>query len=95
MTLVVVADIVARHGREADLQRALAALVDPTRAEAGCVTYDLYRSTEEPGRFHFHEVWASRAAWDAHMASAHLAAFGAIRDDLVAALEVRLFEKIA
>ena len=95
MPLTVIAQFQARPGRAADLEAALLALVGPTRAEEGCEIYELHRSVETEGSFHFHEIWSSRAAWDAHMQTDHLKAFGAVRDDLVADVRLQLFEKIA
>lgn len=74
--LTVVATLKARPGQEEALLSALQGLVGPTRAEQGCITYDLHRSADEPGTFLFHETWETRALWEAHMQSAHLAAFG-------------------
>jgi quinol monooxygenase YgiN len=74
--LTVVAKLKAKSGCEEKLAALLQGLVAPTRAEAGCLAYDLHRSHDDPGTFLFTESWASRALWDAHMASPHLAAFG-------------------
>ena len=37
----------ARRGQSEALGAALAALVEPTRLEAGCLNYDLHRSVED------------------------------------------------
>ena len=83
--LAVVALFVARPGREDDLERALLALVEPTRAEAGCLRYELNRSTREPGRLFFTEVWASAAHHRAHLETPHVRALLHALPDLVAA----------
>ena len=74
--LTVVATLKARSGQERELLSMLQGLVGPTRAEQGCIRYDLHRSDDEPDTFLFHETWESRALWEAHMQSPHLAAFG-------------------
>ena len=51
--VAVVAELVAKPGKEEELRRELLALVEPTRREEGCVQYDLHVSTEERGRFVF------------------------------------------
>lgn len=61
-------------GREADLRAHLVSLAAPTRAEAGCVNYDLYQSEEARHEFMRHEVWASAAALEAHKKAPHLKA---------------------
>ena len=82
--LIVIARIVAIPGREEAVRDALLALVEPTRAEAGCITYDLHCDRSDPALFYFYEAWESEAHLDAHLASEHLARFGAMADELVA-----------
>lgn len=74
--LTIVATLTAKPGKEDELLPLLKALVAPTRAEAGCINYELHRSHEQPGTFVFTESWASRELWDAHMKSPHLVEFG-------------------
>jgi quinol monooxygenase YgiN len=82
--LTVVAEMVAKPGKEDDLKRCLLALVEPTRQEEGCVQYDLHQSASEAGRFVFYENWRSRELLDRHLQSAHLLAFGAMAQELLA-----------
>lgn len=82
--------IEAAPGREADLAVLLSGLLSPTRSEPGCISYELSRSAEKPGAFLFYEKFASQAALDAHIASAHFQAFLKKReeDDPIAAQTV-------
>jgi quinol monooxygenase YgiN len=57
----------AAVGREKDLERELSALVAPTRSEAGCLTYELHRDPEHPGKFMFYEKFKNQAALDEHV----------------------------
>jgi quinol monooxygenase YgiN len=61
-------------GREADLEQHLLSLAAPTRAEAGCLQYDLYQSPEAPHEFLRLERWRSLADLEAHKAMPHLRA---------------------
>jgi quinol monooxygenase YgiN len=54
-------------GREEDLARELFALVEPTRKEAGCLTYVLHVDPETPGKLMFYEKFADQAAVDLHV----------------------------
>lgn len=86
--IVVVARCRGKAGREAELDAALQAILAPTRAEDGCLTYDMHRilddSGQEPGgEWLFHERWKSRAALDEHMQREHMTAFFAKAHDLV------------
>lgn len=74
--LIVVAEMIARPGKENELRDALQACIAPTRAEATCVQYDLHESTDRPGQFVFFEKWTSRQALDVHLATPHLTRLG-------------------
>lgn len=82
--LTVVAELIAKPGREAEVKQELLAMVEATRLEEGCVQYDLHVTTDQPGSFVFYENWTSREALDRHNASPHLQAFGAKAADLLA-----------
>ncbi len=81
--LHVVATIPAKPGSEDVIREALSSLVTATRAEEGCVSYDLYESSAAPGTFVTVEVWRSQDDLDAHMRSPHLGeAFAAAGEHL-------------
>ena len=67
MTLTILAQITAIRGKEDLVRTELEKLVDITRAEAGCLQYDLHIDNETPGFFVFYENWESRDLWQAHM----------------------------
>ncbi|HEU0018321.1 MAG TPA: putative quinol monooxygenase [Methyloceanibacter sp.] len=75
----------AKPGKEPALREALLAVCAPTRAEKGCMNYDLHSSPDHPGVLVFLENWESKADLDAHLASAHIDAFRAKAPDLLAA----------
>ncbi|WP_249012009.1 putative quinol monooxygenase [Conexibacter sp. DBS9H8] len=72
--LHVVAVLTARPGSEAVLEEALRGIVEPTRAEAGCLAYELFRSAADPLSFVTVERWRSQEDLDAHMQTPHIAA---------------------
>ncbi len=71
--LNVVAVLKAKPGSETVLQEALAGLVEPTRAEDGCVSYKLFSSASDASTFITIERWRSQDDLDAHMQTAHIA----------------------
>ena len=81
--LTVIAQIRALPGQESPLRQVLSGLVAPTRAEAGCVCYDLHESNTEPGLFVFYETWKAEADLDAHFQTGHMLAFQARIPELV------------
>jgi quinol monooxygenase YgiN len=82
--VTVVAEMIAKPGREAELTEELVRMVEATRREEGCVQYDLHISTEHAGNFVFYENWTTQEALDRHAASPHLSAFGAKAGHLLA-----------
>ena len=60
------------EGKEEELKGHLVSLAAPTRAEAGCITYDLYQSPEKRNHFMRFEVWKSPSALEAHKATPHI-----------------------
>ena len=95
MPLTVIASLKAKPGQEEATFAALSALVAPTRAEEGCILYEMHRSHENPGWFIFNELWESRPLWDAHMAAPHLKDFSAQQDTLLDSWELFSGEKAA
>ena len=46
-------------------------LVEKTRQEERCISYDLFIDQKDPGHFVFIEEWPDRAALDAHCQTEH------------------------
>ncbi|OJU44952.1 MAG: antibiotic biosynthesis monooxygenase [Alphaproteobacteria bacterium 65-37] len=46
-------------------------LVEKTRQEERCISYDLFVDQKDPGHFVFVEEWPDRAALDAHCRTEH------------------------
>ena len=86
----------ARRGQSEALGAALAALVEPTRLEAGCLNYDLHRSVDDADVWFVYENWRSPEGFDAHMRSEHLQAFLKATPDLIAGdIDLRRFRMIS
>lgn len=94
-TLIVAARFVAKPGKEDALRATLMGLIPPTRAEAGCIQYDLHEEQGNPGRFLFFEKWTSKQALDEHLATPYLKALAAVTPELVEGEAiVALYDKI-
>jgi quinol monooxygenase YgiN len=61
-------------GRDEELKQHLLSLSGPTRAEPGCVAYDLYQDPDERHEFMRFEIWTGAEALEAHKRTAHLRA---------------------
>ncbi|KIC42976.1 antibiotic biosynthesis monooxygenase [Ruegeria sp. ANG-R] len=75
MALTILAQITAHPGKESLVRAELEKLVPITRAEEGCIQYDLHVDTTNPGVFVFYENWENRDLWQTHMGAPHLAAY--------------------
>ncbi len=73
----VVAELVAKPGSETALRELMVPFAQGARNEPGCVHYTLMEVTDEPGRFLTYEIWANKAAIDAHMVTPQIKAAGA------------------
>ncbi len=95
MSLVIVAQLQAKPGQEAELEATLRSLVPATRKESGCERYQLHRSVEDAHHFQLHERWSSRAQWEMHKKAPHLQDFQARFGKLVAELVIFQLEEVA
>lgn len=68
----VVARIEALPDKTDAVRSILSELIEPTRKEAGCVTYELMQNKSDPTDFTFVEEWESDTALDAHAVSNHI-----------------------
>ncbi len=86
--LTIVALIFAEEEKRELVKSELLKLIEPTRAEEGCINYDLHQDHENPNLFLFYENWTSRELWQAHTKSNHIAEYkkntvGAIAESTV------------
>ena len=94
----IIANLAAHPGRGDEVAAAVArsGAVGLTRAEPGCVTYDISRDTDAPDRFVAYEQWRDLAALRAHLETDHFAAVGAALAELLdGAPTVRVLTPVA
>ncbi len=92
--LTIVANIHANPDRIGLVKAELEKLIPVTRAEEGCINYDLHQDNDNPAHFTFYENWESREMWQAHMQAPHLAAYMEATDGAVAEFTVSEMTKI-
>ncbi len=71
--LTILANILAKEGQSDLVKQELLKLIAITRAEAGCVNYDLHQDNSNKHLFLFYENWESKLLWQKHMKNKHLA----------------------
>jgi quinol monooxygenase YgiN len=62
--------------KTAEAERTLVELRDASRAEPGCITFDVSRSVEDENVFVLYEEWHDQTALDIHYATEHFARLG-------------------
>lgn len=69
--LIVVATIIAHPGQQETVRAALEQVVPPSRAETGCLRYELHVDNSDAARFVMLEEWTGAEALAAHEATPH------------------------
>lgn len=92
--LTIVANIKANADKIDLVKAELLKLIDITRAEEGCINYDLHQDNENPAHFMFYENWENRELWQTHMNASHLAAYMAATEGAVAEFTLNEMSKI-
>ncbi|SIS69594.1 putative quinol monooxygenase [Neptunomonas antarctica] len=94
-TLTIVANIIANQDKIDLVKGALLKLIDVTRAEQGCINYDLHQDNENPAHFMFYENWETRDLWQKHMGNQHLQDYMAATEGAVTSFTLNEMTKIA
>ncbi len=95
-TLKVVAIAETSADKAEELKKVCLGLIEPTRKENGCIAYELYQDSTNPGIFTFVEEWESKEHLDVHLKSPHLVAAGEAFGKLVTKdLVVLMLNKLA
>lgn len=71
----VTAIISPKAGMEDKVKAEILANIPNVRKEQGCLRYDLHVLKKDGTKFLFYEIWADRAALDAHAKAPHMLAY--------------------
>ncbi|GAA4887707.1 putative quinol monooxygenase [Ferrimonas pelagia] len=93
--LTIVANIVAKDDQIELVKTELLKLIEITRAEQGCINYDLHQDNANPAHFLFFENWTSRELWQTHMGNTHLAQYMAATEGAVESFTLNEMTHIA
>jgi quinol monooxygenase YgiN len=64
-----------RPGKEMEFREELLRVIEPTRAEIGCVAIHAFESLRQPLVFAIHSEWAEEAAFELHAQLPHTVRF--------------------
>ena len=94
--ITVLARFKAKDGMEEKIKQEIMACVAPTRAEAGCINYDLHQSTDDKRIFILYENWTSKQVLDEHLAMPYLKALAAAAEELCSEpLDITIWKMIS
>jgi quinol monooxygenase YgiN len=82
--VTVVVRLKARAGKEAQVRQELFNLLAPTRAEDGCLNFDMHEAPNDPALFMFHENWTSEDALAQHFETPHIKRWIKLAETLLA-----------
>ncbi len=93
--IVVCAKVLAKTGRLELVKEELLKLIAPTRAEKGCISYELHQDNDNENIFIFFEHWESMEALDTHLATQHIADYLKATEGCVSEFIVKKMTKIS
>ena len=71
MTVTKKVTFIAKEDSIEKMRELLTAMVEPSKAEDGCVFYDIFQCKDRPEKFFAVETWRDEAALDGHRSSEH------------------------
>lgn len=94
-TLTIIATIVCKEEKIEFVKSEMIKLIDITRAEEGCINYDLHQDNSNPAHFVFHENWESEALLEKHLESQHIADYVAATEGCIESFVINRMTHIA
>jgi quinol monooxygenase YgiN len=70
-------------GKETAFREELLRIVEPSRAEIGCLSIHAFESLREPFVFAIHSEWVDEAAFESHVTLPHTARFLGAAEELL------------
>jgi quinol monooxygenase YgiN len=90
--LIVLAKITSKDGMKDKIINETKTLIEATRAEKGCIEYNLYNPVDSENILLFVEKWEGKEFLESHIKQDHFLKFGsAIGDYLAKDLEISVY----
>ena len=90
--IMVTAKITAKPDEKDEIISKAQDLIDSSRFESGCISYNLYASTEEENVLLMLEQWENQEVLQLHMQTEHFQAFNtAIKDKLAGEVSIKVY----
>ena len=91
--IFVVSKSIVKADKVAEYKQQVVRLIEETRKEAGCISYDLCESIDNPNILTFIEKWESKEHLDAHMKTAHFTEIVPLLKDLRESSELSIYKE--
>lgn len=88
IALTIVVHIVAKPEYAEHVHQQLQTLLELTRAEAGCLQFDLHRDVDDSNHFMLFENWSTEEHWLAHRETRHLHDYREATDGQLASFDL-------
>ncbi len=82
--IIVTAKITTKPGERDKIISKSQDLIDSSRLDPGCISYNLYASTEDDNTLVMLEQWENPEVLESHMQTKHFKAFGAATENILA-----------
>lgn len=92
--IFVVAKSVIKEGKAEEYKKLTARLIEETRKEAGCISYDLCQDMSNPNILTFLERWESKEDLDAHMNTVHFKEIVPMLKDFRESSELNIYKEV-
>ncbi|MGE7989366.1 putative quinol monooxygenase [Lysinibacillus fusiformis] len=92
--IILCAILKAKSGQKEKLRNELLKLVEPSRAEKGCIEYKLHQSLEEDRTFLFYEIWASEREINEHVNTEHYKEYEKNKEAIIDSMDVYRLENL-
>ena|SRR5688572_15704583 len=90
--IVLVARVHVKPSKREDFIKVAQGMLEPSRDEKGCISYNFFADTLDSGFFHFFEEWESQEALKKHSQSDHYQRYSqAIAELLEKPSELRVY----
>ncbi len=90
--LICVATFVARQDKEKELFELLFSLIEPTRKESGCISYELHQSLDDSSIFTLIEKFVDKESFEFHSNQPYLLNLKEVVGDLISSLSINTYK---
>lgn len=92
--IFVVSKSIVKADKIAEYKQQVVRLIEETRKESGCISYDLCQDIDMPNILTFIEKWESKQHLDAHMKTAHFLEIVPMLKDLRESSELSIYKEV-